>query len=113
MSKIELTIYDCGKPVKLDIIFPQGPKGDPGGGGSFTKMEFSESDLVEESWGGAWFLPVDLSDKDFVSAKVEQDGNTEYKSVDNLSKMVGWPLHRLSGFANNSTQKITITLSKI
>jgi hypothetical protein len=72
---------------------------------------FSEADLIEESYGGVWYLPVDLNNRDIVSISINITGQTLTTYMDTSSVVTDstWtPTTRISGFPSNDPQTITI-----
>lgn len=72
----------------------------------------TQADLIEESYGGVWYLEMDVPDGLTVGCIDYKEGTvTNRLSIDNaVTDTANTPNTRISGFPNNNTQTITIKL---
>ena len=87
----------------------------PNGYVTKTVLNKTQADLVFDSDSGTYYLPIDLTGKDYLIASVVTDFGggitiTEYISADRLFNKSDWAFPRLTGFANNAAQTITVKL---
>lgn len=108
LSNVSDNTYDINEEVPVSstwILLGTKAGGEP-------PLIFNQSNLVEESFGGAWYLLIPVPDGlTVVSIDYKIGTVTNRLSIDNaVTDTANTPNTRISGFPNNNTQTITIKL---